>query len=102
MAGQTLWTSDDAEPLNVRWANDDPNPIAIVRVANENDEKVRDMFLRSEKAQALMREAKRELGIDDDDGDAAAKKAKVSEISFDPADYDDDEDDGEEPKPHET
>ena len=102
MAGQTLWTSDDAEPLNVRWANDDPTPIAIVRVANENDEKVRDMFLRSEKAQALMREAKRELGIDDDDGDAAAKKAKVSEISFDPADYDDDEDDGEEPKPHET
>jgi hypothetical protein len=49
-----------------------------------------------------MREAKRELGIDDNDGDAAAKKAKVSEISFDPADYDDDEDDGEEPKPHET
>ena len=102
MAGQTLWTSDDAEPLNVRWANDDPNPIAIVRVANENDEKVRDMFLRSEKAQALMREAKRELGIDDDDGDAAAKKAKVSEILVDPAEYDDDEDDGEEPKPHET
>ena len=44
MNGQTLWPRDDAEPLSVRWANDDPNPIAIVRVANETEEKVRDMF----------------------------------------------------------
>lgn len=93
MNGQTLWPRDDAEPLTVRWANDDPNPIAIVRVANETEEKVRDMFLRSEKAQAMMREAKRQmLGRNDDDGDDTKDDAKdVVEVSFDPADYDDDE-----------
>ena len=106
MNGQTLWPRDDAEPLSVRWANDDPNPIAIVRVANETEEKVRDMFLRSEKAQTMMREAKRQMmgqegderGGDDGDDD----KKKDVEISFDPADYDEDEDEDEaarNPKP---
>ena len=107
MNGQKLWPRDDAEPLSVRWANDDPNPIAIVRVANETEEKVRDMFLRSEKAQTMMREAKRQMmGQEDDergvdDGDDDEKKDDV-EISFDPADYDEDEDEDEaarNPKP---
>ena len=91
----------------MRWANDDPNPIAIVRVANETEEKVRDMFLRSEKAQTMMREAKRQMmGQEDDErggdaGDDDEKKDDV-EISFDPADYDEDEDEDEaarNPKP---
>jgi hypothetical protein len=80
-----------------------------VRVANETEEKVRDMFLRSEKAQTMMREAKRQmLGQEDDDergggddGDDDEKKDDV-EISFDPADYDEDEDEDEaarNPKP---
>ncbi len=107
MNGQTLWPRDDAEPLSVRWANDDPNPIAIVRVANETEEKVRDMFLRSEKAQTMMREAKRQMmGQEDDErggdaGDDDEKKDDV-EISFDPADYDEGEDEDEaarNPKP---
>lgn len=101
MAGQTLWTDDSAEPLNVRWANDDPNPIAIVRVANEQEEKVRDMFLRSEKAQELLRrermKMKGELAFEDGsegkDGKSALDEAPVS---FDPADYDEAEDDSKE------
>ena len=101
MAGQTLWRAEEAEPLNVRWANDDPNPIAIVRVANETEERVRDMFLRSEKAQALM-QMKRELEGDGgiDDGEDSKRKSKKKkrrdeedakapppDCSFDPADY---------------
>ena len=111
MAGQTLWRAEEAEPLNVRWANDDPNPIAIVRVANETEERVRDMFLRSEKAQALM-QMKRELeggGVGDGDGDeddgSAKRKSKKKpkrrrdgedeappDCSFDPADYEEEKD----------
>jgi hypothetical protein len=61
-------------------------------VANETEEKVRDMFLRSEKAQAMMREAKRQMLGRDDDDDAKDDDAKDDvEVSFDPADYDDDE-----------
>ena len=105
MAGQTLWRAEEAEPLNVRWANDDPNPVAIVRVANETEERVRDMFLRSEKAQALM-QMKRELeggnGVDggDDNGSAKRKSKKKRrdgedeappDCSFDPADYEEDD-----------
>ena len=86
----------------MRWANDDPNPIAIVRVANETEEKVRDMFLRSEKAQTMMRDAKRQMmGQEDERGGDDEKKDDV-EISFDPADYDEDEDEDEaarNPKP---
>ena len=103
--------AEEAEPLNVRWANDDPNPIAIVRVANETEERVRDMFLRSEKAQALM-QMKRELeggGVGDGDGDeddgSAKRKSKKKpkrrrdgedeappDCSFDPADYEEEKD----------
>lgn len=106
MAGQTLWRAEEAEPLNVRWANDDPNPVAIVRVANETEERVRDMFLRSEKAQALM-QMKRGLegggnGVDgDEDGSAKKRKSKKKpkrgedeappDCSFDPADYEEDD-----------
>ena len=85
MAGQTLWQDDSAEPLNVRWANDDPNPIAIVRVANETEEKVRDMFLRSEKAQELLRRERlkmKRVGEEPPTGPPA-------DVSFDPADYED-------------
>ena len=103
MNGQTLWPRDDAEPLSVRWANDDPNPIAIVRVANETEEKVRDMFLRSEKAQTMMRDAKRQMmGQEDDERGGDDEKKDDVEISFDPADYDEDEDEDEaarNPKP---
>ena len=85
------------------WANDDPNPIAIVRVANETEEKVRDMFLRSEKAQTMMREAKRQMmGQGKRQGRHRDDKKKDVEISFDPADYDEDEDEDEaarNPKP---
>ena len=63
----TIGPAPAAEPLSVRWANDDPNPIAIVRVVNETEEKVRDMFLRSEKAQTMMREAKRQMMGQEDD-----------------------------------
>lgn len=108
MAGQTLWRAEEAEPLNVRWANDDPNPVAIVRVANETEERVRDMFLRSEKAQALM-QMKRELeggnGVDGDEDGSAKRKSKKKlkrgedeappDCSFDPADYEEEEEEDE-------
>jgi len=88
MAGQTLWQDESAEPLNVRWANDDPNPIAIVRVANETEEKVRDMFLRSEKAQELL---KRERLMMKSGGESPAEPSAdpPAAVSFDPADYED-------------
>ena len=99
MAGQTLWPSAE-EVLNVRWANDDPNPIAIVRVQNETEERVRDMFLRAERAKLLMKY--NGLGVDGEEdegqggGDGANapgdKQVVVSNgddacVSFDPSDY---------------
>jgi len=72
-------------------------------VANETEEKVRDMFLRSEKAQTMMRDAKRQMmGQEDDERGGDDEKKDDVEISFDPADYDEDEDEDEaarNPKP---
>jgi len=94
MAGQTLWPSAE-EVLNVRWANDDPNPIAIVRVQNETEERVRDMFLRSERAKLLMKY--NGLNADGDSGDEENNGTNVDNqvvtsdgdacVSFDPSDY---------------
>ena len=94
MAGQTLWPSAE-EVLNVRWANDDPNPIAIVRVQNETEERVRDMFLRAERAKLLMKyngllDDDKVGGAGDEGGDKNAQVVVSNGdacVSFDPSDY---------------
>ena len=51
MAGQTLSRKNGAtarEALNVRWANDDPNPTAQHRVKREREESVADAVARAE------------------------------------------------------
>lgn len=46
MHQQTLSGSSAAEVLDVRWANDDPNPRAIVRVHHEREQAMRDAYLK--------------------------------------------------------
>ena len=107
MNGQALWLLG-AEPLSFpsRWANDDPNPIAIVRVRERDGGKgARHVFAKRKGTDDDARGEEtndgtrgRFRGGDDGDDD----KKKDVEISFDPADYDEDEDEDEaarNPKP---
>ena len=56
MEGQRIGNSKIHElPLSVRWANDDPNPVAIVRVKRERETLVADAIIRGiEKKQREM------------------------------------------------
>ena len=56
MEGQRIGNSKIHElPLSVRWANDDPNPVAIVRVKRERETLVADAIIRGiEKKQRAM------------------------------------------------
>jgi hypothetical protein len=57
MHQQTLRGCDTTEILDVRWANDDPNPRAVVRVQQEREEALRDAYVRA--VNELEPEAKR-------------------------------------------
>eukprot|EP00887_Chlorella_sp_A99_P000567 scaffold17.g567.t1 len=48
MHQQTLRGTDTTEVLDVRWANDDPNPRAVARVQREREEAFRDAYVRAE------------------------------------------------------
>jgi len=80
-----------AEALTVRWANDDPNPVAIMRVKREREDTVVDAIQRAEQklppeqrlAMQQMRQMTRTRTSTAEDGDESEEEA------FDPQAYPD-------------
>ncbi|EFN52859.1 hypothetical protein CHLNCDRAFT_138339 [Chlorella variabilis] len=73
MHQQTLRGCDTTEILDVRWANDDPNPRAVVRVQQEREDALRDAYAKARRAAAAGGCAVNELAPD-------AKRARIQQL----------------------